>query len=169
MKGMHLIFVLLFAAGFPAVSFSQEKHLVGHFYVVVDDLVTLELEGKEFHNAKIGLSKSGEVTIKEDDVINIRLLNKKGPKRFVLVFLTTDRKYIINFTHKDFRLVPSYDEDGVTAKEFDKLEETAVKLNRQNFAKHVGLKDKSESVWGNANKCRVAVKIRPLMWESYWD
>lgn len=140
--------------------------MLGHFYVVADDIAEIYLNGEKIHHAKLGLSKSNEITVMKDDVLVIDLKNNGGPKNFMLIFLTTDRKTIVNFKNNDYRILPAFGKKNLQKEDVDAYRKFAVDL-RKKPRSDIGIKHKSETVWGEANQCVLGAVIDSGMIESY--
>lgn len=136
--------------------------LHGSFLVSVDDHATIFVNGVNVHHANIGTSRSRELDLKVGDQIVVQLVNDVGPKHFIMVFQTTDQQRICSFKASDYRIITELDVKSFSPGQF----ETWTKHAKE-FKGHKGLekqvKNYSQYVWGDIDRCALACTITPGM------
>jgi hypothetical protein len=132
----------------------------GKFFVSVDDRAEIFVNGAEIHKAPISESESPEIELKPGDRIVAKLTNVAGKRRFMVMFMSTDRKQMISFTPNLFKILPD-----ASAKDFDPVEFARngkqAKPIQGDFAKPYLLPFKSYSkwVWGDLDICSLGCLV----------
>jgi hypothetical protein len=119
----------------------------GKFYMQVDDGVGIWLNGEKIHHGRFGTSESKAVSLNLGDRIVMTLWNKGGPYGLKLLFVSDDRKLIINFAAAHFRVLRDPDKHDVTAKEFMNLRDSAQPLKKQH-KDSIAFKNSAQWFWG---------------------
>ena len=136
------------------------KNVTGTFYVSVDDGATIYVNGKKVHGAGIGESRSGELVLSQDDRIVVQLRDDGGGRRFMMTFVSTDRKTVVSFRHRNFKNIPDLDVTDFTVKDFERL----TKFAKEEKHKPVfPFKDYSEWIWGDLSKGSIGCMVTPEM------
>jgi hypothetical protein len=144
----------------PSLCSAQPRSLVGTFYVSVDDVAKLFVDGKEVYVAKYGESRSGELELKVGSRVVARVANEVGKRRFMLAFLSTNRGTVVNFKHRDFKIVTDINVTDFTPDDFAKWTKFAEEEKHEPVFQ---FKTLSEWVWGDLNKCTLACVITEEM------
>jgi hypothetical protein len=132
----------------------------GKFFVSVDDRADIFVNGAELHKAPIGESESPEIELKPGDRIIAKLTNVASKRRFMLMFMSTDRTQMISFTPTSFKILTD-----ATAKDFDPVEFARngkqAKAIQGDFAKPYLLPFKSNSkwIWGDLDICSLGCLV----------
>ncbi|MCX7824186.1 MAG: hypothetical protein N2689_01330 [Verrucomicrobiae bacterium] len=141
-----------------------DQPVVGRFYVSVDDAATIFVNGRQVAHAGINESSSPETTLRIGDVIAIHLVNKGGPKRFKMVFVSNDNRTVISFRHGEYREVGLQPHGSVTK---EMVLNCSKRVNPQRGRQpklHPGqLPDTSSWVWGSSAKCMIATVVSSEM------
>jgi hypothetical protein len=139
----------------------------GKFFVSVDDEAHILINGAEFHRAPLNESESAELDLKAGDRIVIKLKNTLGKGRFMLLFMSKDRKQMISFTPRSFKILPDPETKDFTPAEFANFHKEARPV-QGDFAKPYLLPFKSSSkwVWGDVNVCTIGCLVTPDMFRA---
>src|SRR4051794_20372137 len=78
----------------------------GKFYISVDDTASLFVNNRQLYKAHIGESSSSETLLEPGDRIVVKLLNTGGPRKFAMIFVSTDQKTIISFRPQMCKIIP---------------------------------------------------------------
>jgi len=141
----------------PRQGVASTAPLVGRFYVDVDDAATLYVNGTKLYRAGVGASYSGETSINVGDAIVASLENFKGPSRFRLAFVTTDRRSVVVFKASDFKQLGMQPILEITAATISKTLEAPqrLKLPPNEQLLPITPKEHPDAVWGNGRNCLV--------------
>ena len=122
----------------------------GKFYVSVDDVADIFLNGLKVHRGNIGQSQSQEMELKPGDRIVVQLHNASAPRYFMLLFVATDKQQQISFPHTTLKLLPDPESKDFTAAQFAAFNKHA-KENKGRTNQPFPYKNRSEWVWGEAD------------------
>jgi len=136
--------------------------LKGSFLASVDDHVTVFVNGSRIFQGDLGTSRSHETTLNAGDRVIVHLANDYGRKHLLLVFATTDGRQIVSFRASNFRVVPQLGVNTFEAGQFSKWTKQARKLEGTK-ALDREVKNYSEKVWGDLDKCTLACIVTPQM------
>lgn len=150
MKPFALLVLALFWI-IPVGAHAQKFPVAGKFYVDVDDAMDLYVNGNKVHHSDIGTSSSKELTLLPGDRLVVNLWNKVGPYGLKLLFVSTDRRYIINFKIENFRVLRDPEKKDFTDDEFASWKELAHGVRRSS-RDHLTFKNKAEWIWGEKKK-----------------
>jgi len=101
-----LLFLLLLGTMAARAQFSNPATgVAGQFHVTADDGAQILHNGRPVHTASIPLSTSPEITLKAGDRIVAQVRNGKGPRRMKMIFVSTDRRWIISFDKQSYRIL----------------------------------------------------------------
>lgn len=147
-----------FKASEPQASARAPKELKGQFFVDVDDMAVIYLNGKEVHRAPINASVSSEVTLRIGDTINISLINMGAAHRFQMAFFAKEERCVINFRQADCRIVSDPIKVRLSQAEFSALElQPSKEANRARA--HFPFTTTSDWLWGAGEKCWLAALV----------
>lgn len=138
----------------------NSRGVMGNFYVSVDDGAKIFVNGQKIHEAGMNESRSGELELKADQRIVVQLRDDGGGHRFMLVFVSSDKKTVVSFRQRDFKIVPDIGVTDFTPEEFQKWTKFAKDEQRKSI---LPVKSNSDWVWGDMSKCILACMIRPDM------
>ena len=130
----------------------RPTELTGQFHVHVDDSATIFVAGREVHRAALGRSVSAETTLRLGDCIAVNLNNKKSVRCFIVAFLTSDKKHVVNFRAEDFRILRDAKELNLTRAQFLGLKDAAV-TDHSYAAAPFSFPTTSHWVWGQGQHC----------------
>ncbi len=141
--------------------------IAGKFYTDEDDSITIFHNGKRVHHGDFGTAISEEVALMPGDRLVIDLWNQGGPYGLKVIFVSTDRKTVINFGVNSFRILRDPEKKDFTEKEFASWKDVAHRVNRSN-RDHLVFKNKAEWIWGEKKMdlCYIAGLITRDMFES---
>jgi len=141
--------------------------LKGKFFVSVDDEANILVNGAQFHHAPLNESESAELELKAGDRVVVKLKNTLGKGRFMLLFMSSDRKTMISFTPRLFKVLPDPELKDFTAADFAGYRKGAKDVEGD-FGKPYLLPFKSSSkyMWGDVNVCSIGCLITPEMFRS---
>lgn len=125
--------------------------IVGKFYVDIDDAMDLYVNGNKVHHSDIGTSSTKELTLIPGDRLVVNLWNKGGPYGLKLLFVSTDRRFIINFKIENFRVLRDPDKKNFSEDEFASWKDLAHGVRRSS-RDHLTFKNKAEWIWGEKKK-----------------
>ena len=137
------------------------KTLTGNFYVSVDDACTIYLNGEKAYSAKVGESRSPELTVKVGDRIVVHLRNDTDGRHFIFLFSASDGE-VISFKHRDFKVVPDLEVTDFKPEQFQLWTKYA-KEEKQKKAAKLPVKSYSEFFWGDLDKCILAATVTSSM------
>jgi biopolymer transport protein ExbD len=167
---MRLFILFLFAAVLTSPCKAQlantreQKSATGTFYVSVDDMAKIFINGTKVFEANAGESRSPQVELKNEDRVVVQLENKVGTRRFMLVLASSDGETIVSFKHSDFKIVPDIDVTDFAPADFQKWSKFAKQEIRSGNAAHkLPIKSYSDWVWGDRDKCILAAVVTPQM------
>ncbi len=155
-----LCLLIVHAASAQLATSAVPFPITGKFHVSVDDQADLHLNGVKFHQANIGESTSPEVTLKAGDRLLVKLWNKKGPRRFAVIFASTDRRFLISFPNETMKIVPDPELTDFTERQFGEFRRYAVQENKHERVKILPFANSSEWLWGVGAKCTLGAVIR---------
>lgn len=152
--------VLHCSAQLPAKAGSEP--IKGTFYVSVDDSATIFVNGVNMYEAKWGDSRSPELELKVGDRIVIQLRNEVTDRHFTLFFSSSDGLTMISFKHHDFKIVTDVGVTDFTPEQLQKWTKSA-REEKQKKGVKMAVKNSSEYIWGDLEKCSLAGFITPQM------
>ena len=152
--------LLLFAAcaGAQVPAPSTTYSVKGKFYVSVDDLAEIFVNGKQVHRANIGESQSPELELATGDRIVVQLRNVSSPRYFMLLFVGTDKQQMISFRHTSFKLPADPESTDFLPAQFARFNKYA-KEDKGRKNQPFPYKNQSEWVWGEVENCSLAVLL----------
>ncbi len=123
----------------------------GKFYMEVDDVGILYVNGVKLHRGTIGLSQSPEVELKAGDRLVVQLHNVAAPRYFKLLFVSSDKTQMINFPNTVLKVLPDAEATDFDAAQVAGSAHYAreIKSARNPFP----FKNQSEFMWGEADLC----------------
>lgn len=138
----------------------------GKFFVSVDDEANILVNGAQFHRAPLNESESPELELKPGDRIVVKLKNTLGKGRFMLLFMSADRKQMVSFTPSSFKISPDPTINDFTPVDFAGYKKQA-KAVQGDFAKPYLLPFKSGSkwVWGEVDISSIGCVVTPAMFK----
>ncbi len=156
-SALFLLLLLPCRGQFPSTD--APAPLKGVFYVSVDDAATIFVNGEQKYKAGIGESHSPEMELKAGDRVVVELRNDGDKRHFMLLFASSDQKSIVSFKHLDFRCVMG------DAKDFTPDQFRNWKITKEEKGKKPGfpIKNYSEKLWGDIDRCSIAAIITPSM------
>lgn len=165
-----LICALLLALGLQAqaqLSPTSTAGLKGKFFVSVDDSADILINGASFHHAGLNESESPEMELKAGDRIVVKLKNTLGKGRFMLLFMSSDRKQMVNFTTRSFKILSDPEMKDFTPADFAGFRKQAKDVTGD-FGKPYMLPFKSSSkwVWGDVNVCSIGCLMTQDMFKA---
>lgn len=133
----------------------------GTFFCDIDDKGTLFLNGIKVHSSGIGFSRSDEVTLSPGDRMVIQLASAFPPRYCKVLFVSTDKKQMVNFGNTNFKILPDPDSNDFEVKAFAAIGKSAKeeKKDKNPFP----FKNQSEYVWGELNVCALGSFITKEM------
>jgi hypothetical protein len=134
----------------------------GAFLVSVDDHCTIFVNGTQVYHGDIGKSRSPETQLKAGDRVVVRLTNDVGPRQFLLVFTTTDGKSVVSFKNQDYRIVPAVGLSDFSSEQFKNWKAPKAQKHKPELP----VKNYSESVWGDLDRCILACIVTPQMFSQ---
>ncbi|MDB6172990.1 MAG: hypothetical protein JWL59_2301 [Chthoniobacteraceae bacterium] len=167
---MRLILFPLFIAFLTSQSNAQIASVrdntptKGSLYVAVDDAAKIYINGTEVYKAGTGETRSPEIGLKTGDRVVVQLQNNGGPRRFMLVFASSDGQNVVSFKNHDFKIIPDIDVTDFTSEQFQKWTKFAKQDKHKENATHMlPIKSYSEWIWGDFDKCILAAIVTPQM------
>lgn len=133
----------------PMVSMGKEPAVKGVFHMEVDDECTLFVNGVKVHYGGHEPSKSGEVSLKPGDRVLAQLKSHSGPRYLKLLFVTTNRQQMVNFTNMAFKILPDAEAKDFKPAEFNASTRNAREIKRERNP--FPFKNKSEYIWGDSD------------------
>ncbi len=139
----------------------------GKFYVSVDDEAQILLNGAEFHRAPLNESESADTELKPGDRIVVKLKNTLGRGRFMLLFMSSDRRQMIAFTSHSFKVLPDPGIKDFTAADFAGYHKPTKEVTGE-FGKTYQLPFKSSAkyMWGDVNVCSIGCLVTADMFKA---
>ncbi|MFZ2277660.1 MAG: hypothetical protein WAW39_07665 [Prosthecobacter sp.] len=139
----------------------------GKFFVSVDDEADIFVNGAQFHHSPLNESESPELELKPSDRIVVKLKNTLGKGRFMLLFMSTDRKQMISFTSGSFKILTDPTASDFTPTDFAGFKKQA-KAVQGEFAEPYLLPFKSSSkwVWGEVDVSSIGCVVTPQMFKA---
>ncbi len=134
--------------GGPA-SVGPAGEVSGKFWVTVDDDAVLILNGVQLHHAAGAESSSPEVALKAGDRLVVRLIDVGGGHRFKIIFVSTDRRTIVNFTNRAFKIFKDPETRDFTDAEFARVTKSARQERIAAQWERLPFKNNSEWLWGD--------------------
>jgi hypothetical protein len=152
--------LLLLLLGLQAQA--QLSPVKGKFFVSVDDEADILINGVQLHHARLDESESPETELKAGDRIVVKLKNIAAKRRFMLLFMSTDRKQVISFTPNSFKILPDLTIKDFTPAQFAEYKKHAFPIEGD-FAKTYRLPFKSNSkwLWGDLDICDLGCLVTP--------
>jgi hypothetical protein len=169
MKQIHRnLSILLFLFGLQAqaqLSPAQGTAVKGKFFVSVDDEADIFINGTQLHHARLE-SESPETELKAGDRIVVKLKNIAAKRRFMILFLSTDRKQVISFTQNSFKILPDLAINDFTPAEFAGYKKHAVALQGDNTKIYpLPFKSSSKWIWGDLDLCNLGCLVTPELFK----
>lgn len=133
----------------------------GKFYIDVDDLGVLFINGIKIHKTANGMSQSPETELKPGDRIVVHLTNATMPRYFKILFVASDKQQMVNFSNTTFRILPDPEENDFNAAQLATSARYArqIKSARNPFP----YKNQSEYMWGEADVCALGAVVTKEM------
>lgn len=161
--------ILLLGLGLQAqaqLAPAKATAIKGKFFVSVDDEANILLNGAQIHRAPLNESESSELELKPGDRLVVKLKNTLGKGRFMLLFMSTDRKQMVSFTPGSFKILPDPTITDFTPVDFAGYKKQA-KAVQGDFAKPYQLPFKSSSkwVWGEVDISSIGCLVTPEMFK----
>ena len=153
-----LLFSLPCLAQLP--SKTPPKGTIGTLYVSVDDGAKIFVNGQKVHDAGVNETRSGELELSVGQRVVVQLRDDGGVRRFMMLFVSSDRQTVISFRHRDFKVVPDIDVTDFTPADFQRWPKFAKEEKHKPMFPFKGY---SEWVWGDLSKCIIACTITPEM------
>ncbi len=121
----------------------------GTFHMEVDDVCVLYVNGIKVHKGGSVPSKSDEVSLNPGDRVVAQLKSVGGPRYFKLLFVTSDKRQMINFKNSTFKILPDAEVNDFTPAQYSGYTRFARELKgeRNPFP----FKNKSEYLWGESD------------------
>lgn len=133
----------------------------GTVFCDIDDRGTIFVNGIKIHTAGMGFSRSGEVTLKPSDRLVIQLASTADPRYCKVLFVSSDKKQMINFGNTNFKILPDPDSNDFEAAAFGATNKFAKDLKKEKNP--FPYKNQSEYVWGDLNICAIGAVITKEM------
>ena len=132
----------------PMVPLGKEAALKGVFHMEVDDTCDLYVNGTKVHSGSYAPSKSEEISLKPGDRVVAQLKSLAPPKFFKLLFVSSDKRQMINFSNSSFKILPDAEATDFTPVQYNSYTRFARELKgtRNPFP----FKNKSEYMWGES-------------------
>ena len=137
----------------------------GTFHISVDDTAALFLNGQPIYAATHGESESPEIALKPGDRIVVRLTDLGGVRRFVMAFVATDGRTIVNFPARAFRVLTDATKEDFTDREFTQSRKPP-SADRRERKVPLPVRHQSDSVWGDAEVCSLAALLTREMFQA---
>jgi hypothetical protein len=99
-----------------------------------------------------GAIQTSELLIEPGDRIVAHLVNTGGPKKFAMIFVSSDQKTVISFRNQMFNVIPDPTKTDFKAKEFEELRKFAEQLSRKEVPVFA-YNNSAEWLWGVGNPC----------------
>ena len=136
----------------------------GKFYVFIDDDIHLYLNGAEiFVSESEATAETKELELKPGDRIVARLKNHFGGRGLLILFVSSDKKKMMSFSHNVFKALSDPDATDFTPEQFGKGRKITWTKNWER--KPFPYKHKSELVWGETDICTLASAITAPMFQ----
>lgn len=166
----YLLPILLLVLGLQAqaqLAPATAPAIKGKFFVSVDDEAVIFINGAQVHQAPLNESESSEIELKPGDRILVKLKNTLGKGRFMLLFMSTDRKQMASFTAGSFKILPDPTANDFTPADFAGYKKQA-KAVQGEFAEPYMLPFKSSSkwVWGDVDVSSIGCIVTPQMFKA---
>ncbi len=168
------VLLMSFASG--AMADALKFPIAGKFYTDEDDSITIFLNGKRVHHGDFGTAISEEVALMPTDRLVVDLWNQGGPYGLKVIFVSTDRKTIINFGANSFRILRDPEKKDFNEKEFSSWKDVAHRVNRSSRdlwllrTKQNGSGEKRKSISATSRACSIGTclsrwgsKRRPVL------
>ncbi|MDP1591407.1 MAG: hypothetical protein Q8M07_26870 [Prosthecobacter sp.] len=126
---------------------SKAVMIRGKFYVDVDDTCKIYLNGVSIHHAQDFYTITPQVALADGDRLVIHVWDKGEPKGLKLFFVSTDRKWMINFPANSYRYWHDPEIMDFTVSEFQKLKDGPKKTGGKKD--RITFKNDSDFVWGD--------------------
>jgi hypothetical protein len=159
---MIRILICLTLGLFCLTASAEDVGMKGAFVVSVDDHATVYLNGSKIFHCNIGSTRSPEIELKAGDHIVVNLVNDGGPKRFLLLFASTDGNSIASFHADDFKIVT---ESGLTDFSDDQYRKWTVSAKKHPGNKGLDkqIKNYSDWMWGDVDRSTIACVVTRQM------
>lgn len=153
------------ADGLPV---NKDFSATGKFYISIDDVADIRLNGKEFFVASLAKNKmpsctSPEVALHPGDRLVVRLKNVVGQHQFLITFVSTEKQIEVPFTYRNFKSLPDTTATDFTEAEFGQMSKTAKKEIKKHPKPPYGAN--SDWVWGDAEECTLGALVTPEMFK----
>lgn len=155
---LPLALLMLFTAN--AVAQLVTFPVKGRFYVSVDDSATVFVNGRQLFKASLNESASPETLLEPGDRVVARMHNKGGPKRFAMIFVSSDQNVIISFRNEMCKILPDAGTRDFTAQQFAELTQFAEQAPQKQTVRRFAYKNNAEFLWGRSNPCALGAIIK---------
>jgi hypothetical protein len=145
-----LILLSLFCFGvlhLQAQADSKAVMIRGKIYIDVDDTCKIYLNGKLIHHAQENFSITPEVALTVGDRLVVHVWDAGNAKGLKLVFVSTDKQWMFNFSDKSYRYWRDPEVMDFTAADFQGLKEGPKKFGGK--TDRIPFKNNSDYVWGD--------------------
>lgn len=162
LRSLPILFVVLGLQVQAQLAPAPTTGVKGKFFLSVDDRADIFINGAQFYQSPLGESESPEIELKAGDRIVVKLKNIASKRRFMLLFMSTDRKQVISFTQNSFKILPDVTINDFTPADFAGYKKHAVPI-QGDFAKPYLLPFKSNSkwIWGELDLCSIGCLVMP--------
>jgi hypothetical protein len=157
MKGALIVLFWLCANAAMAQFSAPATGVSGQLYASADDTAKIFHNGKEIHTATIPVSSSNEFTLKAGDRLVAQLGNNGGPRRFRMIFVSTDRRWIISFDKQNYRVLDVSAIDFV-AGDWGKMTKRA-RIPPAPANEIFPYRNSADWVWGDDDSCTLGTLI----------
>lgn len=158
-----MLAVLAMPAQAQIVSSTDIKTAKGAFYLSVDDHATIFVNGQKVFHANIGESRSSEMELKVGDHVVAQLKNDGGPRRFKLLFASSDGRNVVSFRSTDWRIVLDLAVTDFTPAEMQQWQKRPKQIPG---GKGLPIKSYSDWVWGDLESSILAAIVTPQMFSA---
>lgn len=137
----------------------------GKFYIAVNNRASIFVNGTSAFDAPTGESTSPELTLKPGDRVVARLSALGNVRGFMIAFVASDRRTIVNFPARAFRILSDSTGNDFTANDFAANKRVAVLLPAQGVKK-LPISSQSEWIWGDAEVCDIGSLLTREMFRA---
>ena len=139
----------------------------GKLFISVDDKAVIFVNGTEVHKGDLGESEFSDIELKPGDRIVVNLKNTLDKHRFMMLFMSNDRKQMVSFTSRFFKILPDPLAKDFAATDFAQLRQQARDVRLGDYTKGYPLpfKSTSEWIWGDVNVCSIGCLLTKEMFK----